>query len=197
MKRFLLCSLVILSSCGYRFNPEEGPAEEVKTITVPYVRGDGEGFLTSELIRQLTDSGYFACVQSGGELILNAVIVSDDSERIGFRYDRHGPKAKKRHRLAPVENRRTVTVEITVLSGRTDAILLEPTRIAADTDYDYIDPNSLRDLVFVDTAGVPQRTIDFSLGQLDSIEGGQDGSSTLIYRILAQKIVDGLIHKNL
>ncbi len=189
--------LLLLASCGYRFSQEDGVQEPARTISVPYVQGDGEGYLTSELIRQLADSGYFEYVQGDGELILNAVIAADTSERIGFRYDRHGPQAKKRHRLVPTENRRSIAVDISVIHGKTQEVLLDPIRVTADVDYDYIDPNSLRELIFVDTAGVTQKTVDFSLGQLDSIEGGQDGSTPYIYRLVSQKIVDGLIQKKL
>src|SRR5437899_3061785 len=103
--------LVLLSSCGYRFENEEPVLSTAKTITVPYVKGDTEGLLTNELIHQLTNAG-FNCLQGGGDLILNGVVVADNSERIGFRYDRHGPTGKRRHRLIASENRRVVTVEI-------------------------------------------------------------------------------------
>lgn len=173
---WLIACVLSLSSCGYRFEEEENSGS-TRTITVPYVRGDAEGILTNELIRQLASSGHFECVRAGGDLILNAVLVSDDTERIGYRHDRHGPKGKLRHRLVPDENRRTAIVQISLIDSRTDEIILEPTSVFANIDYDYIDSNSIRDLLFIDTHGVPRRSISFSLGQLDSVEGAQDDSS--------------------
>src|ERR1700722_20959884 len=97
-KTFFLWVLLLLSSCGYRFESDEEAlsSSTVRSITVPYVKGDAEGKLTSELIHQLTSSGSFDCVTSGGELILNAVIVSDNVDRIGYRYDRNGREGKRR-----------------------------------------------------------------------------------------------------
>lgn len=191
-----LFSLFFLSSCGYRFEERE-TARETRTITVPYIKGDAEGIFTNELIRQLSESGYFECVRSGGDFTLSAVLSSDENDKIGYRYDRHGPRGKRRHRLVPDENRRTAVAHVSLIDGRTDEIILEPTKVFANLDYDYIDSNSIRDLLFTDSNGVPRRTISYSLGQLDSIEGAQDDSSPLAFRLLSQKIVDALIHLNL
>ena len=192
MKLFSLL-LLLLASCGYRFQQDEDAAHDVHTITIPYVKGDSEGMFTNELIRTLSASGYFVCVQNGGEYTLNAVLVQDENERIGYRYDRHGRTGKLRHRLEADENRRSVTAEITLIDSRTDQILIEPTKVVAMLEYDYIDSNSIRDLVFIDKHGIPRRSLTFSLGQLDSIEGAQDSSSPLVYKLLSRKILDGLI----
>ncbi len=192
---FVVGVLLLLTACGYRFEPQEEEASastSVRTIAVPYIKGDPEGKLTSELIHQLSASGSFEYVRTGGELLLNAVIVSDNVDRIGYRFDRHGREGKRRHRLVGIENRRELIVEISLIDTRTDTILLEPTKVIAHTEYDYIDPYSVKDLLFFDEDAPPQRTITLSLGQLDSIEGAQDDSSTPIYRHLAQKIVEGL-----
>ncbi|MBI2743854.1 MAG: hypothetical protein HYX48_08065 [Chlamydiales bacterium] len=196
MRAPLLCILLFLTACGYRFEADE-PVASVRTITVPYVRGDAEGKLTSELIHQLTSSGYFECRQGGGDLLLNAVIVSSNLDQIGYRHERHGPTGHLRHRLIGTENRREVVVEISLIDTRTNTILIEPTKVVAHAEYDYIDPDSIRELLFINNEGVPERTITFSLGQLDSVEGGQDDSATPLYRHLSQKIVDGLINLNI
>ena len=191
--RFCILVSSFLASCGYHFESEETP-QVVRTITVPYAKGDAEGKLTTALIEQLSSSGYFECLHSGGELLLSLVVVSDNLDKIGYRYERHGPTGKRRRHLMPVENRRTVTAQISLIDTRTDALLLEPTKVTADVEYDYIDSNSIRELVFINDKGKPQRTISFSLGQLDAIEGAQDDSDKLVYKRLAQKITEGLIH---
>lgn len=191
-----LFALFSLSSCGYRFEEKEA-VRSSRTITIPYIKGDAEGIFTNELIKQLSSSGYFECVRSGGDLILDAVLISDENERIGYRYDRHGPRSKRRHRLVPDENRRTATAHISLIDGITNEIVLEPTKVFANIDYDYIDSNTLKELEFTDSSGVTQRVINFSLGQLDSIEGAQDDSSPLVFRLLSQKIVEALIYLKL
>ncbi|MFI5333839.1 MAG: hypothetical protein ACHQT8_01570 [Chlamydiales bacterium] len=196
MNRAFLIVLLLLTSCGYRFQGKE-EVRSARTLTVPYVKGDAEGLLTNALIKQLSISGYFECVRAGGDLTLDAVLISDENERIGYRYDRHGPKSKRRHRLVPDENRRTATVQISLIDSRTNEILLEPTKVFANIDYDYIDSNTLSELLFIDAHGVPRRTISYSLGQLDAVEGAQDDSTSLVFRLLSQKIVQALIYLKL
>lgn len=187
---------LLVSSCGYRFEADQQAPTTTHTITIPYVKGDADGKLTSALIQHLSSSGYFICVQNGGELLLDVVITADHADRIGYRYDRHGPTGERRRRLVAVENRRTITAMVSVVDSRTQTIVLEPTKVVASAEYDYINPDNIRDLV-VNTKKGPERSITFSLGQLDSIEGAQDDVSTPIYRRLAQKIVDGLMHLNI
>src|SRR5262245_21674834 len=119
MKYLCLCllSVFFLSSCRYRFEEKE-TSHETRTITVPYIKGDAEGIFTNELIRQLSESGHFECVRSGGDFILSAVLSSDENDKIGYRYDRHGPKGKRRHRLVPDENRRTAVAHVSLIDGR-------------------------------------------------------------------------------
>ena len=65
--------------------------------------------------------------------------------------------------------------------------------IKADATYDYFDQNSLRDLTFIDLQGDVQTSVAFSLGQLDSVGTAGEDAIYPIYRILAQKIVEGII----
>jgi len=75
-------------------------------------------------------------------------------------------------------------------------VVIGPIFVKADSDYDYYDPESIRDLSFVTNQGYRIATINFSLGQLDSIEGAVDDVAVPVYHSLAQKIVDGIISQN-
>ena len=92
------------------------------------------------------------------------------------------------------ENREIITVEVKLIDTYTQEIILGPEVISASADYDYVDSNSIRDLTFIQPNGHPTTIIDFSLGQLDSIEGAHDDAQTPIFRKLAQRIADGLIN---
>jgi len=187
--------LLLLTACGYRFEGS-GKPEGVVGISIPYIKGDGEGRLNAELVKALSSSGMFDCVQNGGELILQASIIADGDERIGYRYDRDPTTGKRRDNIIGTENRRSLSVQLTLIDGNTQELVLEPFVVSAVADYDYVDSNSIRDLTFTMPNGKPQKILDFSLGQLDSFEGAHDDTGIVIYRILAQKIVDGLIVKN-
>jgi hypothetical protein len=192
VKQWVLSSLLLLTGCGYHFEGGESRREMV-SISIPYIQGDGEGQLNSELAKALSACGKFDYVQNGGELILQAAVIADGDERIGFRYDRKPTTGKRRHNILGTENRRSLAVQITLIKAATQEIVFGPETINATAEYDYVDSNSIRDLTFTTTEGVPERVLDFSLGQLDSFEGAHDDTSIVLYRILAQKIVNGLI----
>lgn len=189
MKRATLFLLLLLAGCGYRM---EGL--DPISVSVPYVIGDLEGKLTDALAYALSKTANYRYVQSGGDWTLCAKVVNENNDRIGFRYDRDAKSGKLRDNVIAIENRKEITVEVTVLSNRTGETILGPQKIKATADYDYDDPNSLVDLSFIDPDTNRRVTsIDFSLGQLDSVGAAGEDATSPIYRKLAQRIVDGMI----
>lgn len=192
-----VCSLIalclcLLFSCGYHFDGNEEEGRTV-TISVPYIKGDLEGYLNVELVKALTDSGRFDCVQNGGELLLEVAITAAGDDRIGYRFDRDPRSGELRDNIVGTENRRTINAVVSLIDAYTHTTVLGPQAVKADVDYDYVDSNSIRDLVFFDPHEHPQKVLDFSLGQLDSVTGAHDDTSPVVYRSLAQKIVEGLL----
>lgn len=181
----LLFSLVVLTGCGYRFQN----SEDQTTLSIPYVTGDQEGQLTSELIRQFSCSGDYAYVRDHGAQLLKVSLVGNDSESIGYRYDRNQSTGAVQTNLLPTEKRRTVTAEVTLLDAGTEEILVGPYLISASTDFDFTDVNSIQSLAFMTPNGEKEKVLNYSLGQVDSVEGAQDDAVTPLYRSLAQKIV--------
>jgi hypothetical protein len=192
VRRLFFVPLLLFFGCGYHFEGSER-SEGVVSISIPYIKGDGEGQLNAALAKALGASGLFDYVQNGGDWILQAAIIADGDDRIGFRYDRNPTTGKRRDNIVGTENRRSLSVQVILVDARTQETVLGPQIISATADYDYVDSNSIRDLTFVTTQGVPEKVLDFSLGQLDSVEGAHDDTSAVAYRLLAQKIVDGLI----
>jgi len=185
LKPHLIASLLAFSftSCGYHT-----AASDKTTISIPYVEGDAQGQFTAELIRQLTNSDIYDFVKKDGDLDLKVAIVGDKSDVIGFQYDLSHKEGKIERNLMPQENRRSLTAEVTLTDTTTDKVVMGPIKISASTDFDYIDVNSLKEVSFINEHGKREKTISFSLGQLDSIEGAQDAALTPIYCQLAQKI---------
>jgi hypothetical protein len=180
--------LLGLTSCGYR----TAASEDKTTISVPYVQGDEQGQLTAEIIRQLANSDVYDFVKDDGDLVLKVAMVGDRNDIVGFRYDRTRKKGKIERNLMATENRRMLVAEVTLLRSGSEEIVMGPVKISATGDYDYIDVNSLKELSFINPQGKREKTMKFSLGQLDSIEGAQDAVLTPIYRQLAQKIAAAL-----
>lgn len=192
MKLLKVISLLFLSSCGYHVVEDESP-DFVSTITVPYVVGDSAGQLTAELVGQLSSEG-FRCLPNDGNLVLKVVIIQNENERIGYRYEREHPSGKLTKHLLPVESRKNVTAEVTLINAATDEVLIGPSIVKADADFDYVLFDSIRDLSFISPGGHREKTIRFSLGQLDTVEGAQDDATLVVYRHLAAKIVDGIVN---
>lgn len=186
LKAFLL--LLCLTSCGYRAEKQE----EKIAVCVPFVKKDNEGQLTSEIAHQLAQNSRYSYVKEGGDVVLKVEIVSDSANRIGFMYDRHPFSGKLKKNLFSTENRRTIEAEVTVLGLQEDKPLFGPTRVSASSEFDYVDINSLYDLSFIAPNGKREKVLNYSLGQLDSVEGAQDDALFVLYRVLAQKIVAGL-----
>lgn len=193
----LLCFLLtlgFLSGCNYAFEGEENSLQG-KTVSVPYIDGDFEGKFTDELIRQIAASGQFRPVQNHGELLLKVKIISMDNHKIGYRHHRDDTTGRIHKRLMPVEDRKIMTAEISLIHEATGKTLVGPEIVSASGDFDYVDPDSIRELAFINSQGKPQNVLDFSLGQLDSIEGAQDDVYVPIFRSLSQKIIDGIVNQ--
>lgn len=187
-----LLSLLSLSSCGYStYQPDDKT-----TISIPYIQGDREGQLTAELTRQLTASGLYEIVSSQGDLVLHVSLIGDQNDIVGFRYDRSEESGKLEKNLMATENRRLLSATVTVSQLGKDAPLTGPFTITGSGEYDYIDVSTLRELAFVSSSGKLEKAIDFSLGQLDSVEGAQDAVLTPAYSQLAKKIVAALQRAN-
>jgi hypothetical protein len=189
---FSFCITLIIAGCGYRFDGGELAGRAV-TISVPFIKGDLAGHLNTELVQALSNSGFFDCVQNGGELLLEVTIIGDGDDRIGFRFDRNPQTGELRDNIVGTENRRTILATVTLIETSTHATVLGPQTVKVHADYDYVDSNSIRDLTFITPETRPQKVLDFSLGQLNSLQGAHDDAAMPIYRRLAQKIVDGLL----
>jgi hypothetical protein len=180
------------SSCGYRLEEEELEDVGRISISVPFVKGDVDGQLTNAIVRELASTGSFRYVRDGGRYILLATVVQDHKEKIGYRYDRE-PKGKLEKNLVPTEGRRILGAQVSIQETRTGKILLGPTIVKASIEYDYVNSDNLADLTFFSPAGQRLTVLNFSLGQLDSIEGAEDNALDPLYRHMAQKIIDGLM----
>lgn len=186
---FSLCISFILFGCGYRYDSGEQIA-----VSVPYVVGDFEGELTDAIIAALSQTANFRYTTGSGDWILKATIKGVKNDRIGFRRDRRDKSGKQERNVIGTENRKSISVEVSIVNATTGKLILGPQVIKADAAYDYDDPNSLQDVSFINPAtGTRTTSIAFSLGQLDSVGSAGEDATYPIYKLLAQKIVDGMI----
>lgn len=189
MRSSWLLLLIATSGCGYRWFPDF-PDSHRPTIVVPYASGDEDGTFTSEVIRTLTSSGIAKVHANKGEYCLKMALVNGQNQTVGYRKDKQKVSGEIKKNIVACEGRRGISANVTLYKGSTDAIAYGPYLVTADTDYDYVDGDSIQDLSFVNSDGIPTTVLPFSLGQLESIESAQEAASKPLYEKLAQKIAD-------
>ena len=187
----VLFFLVLLSGCGYRWQPE-CPSQARPTVSVPFVQGDEEGTLTSAIVRTLTALGIADVFSHAGDLRLQIAIVDTKNQPVGYRLDKQKISGEIKKNIVACEGRKTITVEATLFEGNSDCVIKGPYTISEDADYDYVDGDSIQDLAFVNTSGVLTPALPFSLGQLESVESAQEAAHRPLYERLARKIADTL-----
>ena len=180
---------MLLSGCGYHWSPDF-PDNHRPTVVVPYIIGDDDGTFTAEVIRTLTATGIAKVQKATADYLLKICIGSDQNQTVGYRRDKQKVSGKIRKNIVACEGRRILTATVTLYEGSSDTIAAGPYTITADSDYDYVDGDSLQDLAFINSNGVPTTVLPFSLGQLESIESAQEATSRPLYERLAQKIAD-------
>ncbi len=180
--KLLLCFLLILPSCGYRFGRGD-IAERYCSVCVPYVEGDNEGVLTTALIRSLTTSGALAYRSYGSDLVLKVCLLPPRDTNIGFAY---APDDKEDDGFKDIvvsnEARLTMTAKVALIDRCTGECILGPCEVTSSLTYDF-EP----DLSNVDFH-------DFSLGQLEMHTLAQDAATPPLYSLLAEKIVSYVNH---
>lgn len=187
IKSFFLLILFLLTSCGYRF--EEKSHANRPTISIAYVSGDQTGLLTHFLVKELSSSGYFQYANNDAELKLSVKILDKSNSVIGYRHDRFND-GSFRKTVMPTEGREKVVVEVSILSSASNNVVLGPYQITTDSDYDFVEKDTLDDLSFVDPLGNRIKVLPFSIGQLEAIESAQTAALTPLYRQVAQKVID-------
>ncbi len=166
--------------CGYTVNTVPG-FNEAPTISIPYVEGDVDGQLTAAMIQAVALSGEYVYQACGGTYILQARIIDDVYENIGFRYDRTKKNCLK-HYMIPVEMREGLLIEVQLIAACSGESILGPNRLYADVEYDH-DYYAIRDGVNT-----------FSLGQLTDIDSAEDAAKTPLYRNVSEKVASWLIY---
>lgn len=172
--------LILLSSCGYQFG-EGGFASQYQTISVPFVKGDWNGDLTTTLVESIAQSGSYTYRRCGGALILQVELMEFTDENVGFRHDRKKKREKLRKSIIPVETRIETTAEVKLVEAASGKVILGPVLITASVDFDH-DYYSSRNGINT-----------FSLGQLSDYDAAYDAMYHPLNVVLSRKIVDFVV----
>ncbi len=148
---------------------------------MPYVEGDTEGDVTSQVIQSVCQSGAWKYQTLEAELILKVKIIDTKIEDTGYnRFFNQNAQIKRW--MVPNEQRMSILAEVSVIDEATSKVILEPHSISADVNYDF-DPE------FNET-----NLVGFSLAQYNFIENAQRIARTPLNERLAENIVDYLLN---
>jgi hypothetical protein len=180
--------MALVSGCGYQW----GSGGQFGAIEVPFVQGDVDGSLTCALVHGLAASGRVVAQEKSAQYSLHVAIVDTSSETVGYRRDQQKISGEIKKNLLAVEARKKIVVEMSLYKTADNTLVYGPVRLEADSDYDYLDGDSIQDLAFIDTAGIQQTVLPFSLGQLESKETAQEATGRPLYKRLVQTMIDAL-----
>lgn len=192
----LIC-LLLLSGCGYRWNLDK---ETEKELFIPFVKGDEDGTLTAAITQSLATSGLITTSLAESSYLLDIRILDTKLLTIGYRRDKQKVHGKFSKNIVPCEGRKSIVLEVSIIENRTNRCLHGPCLIASDSDYDFIDGDSIHDLLFTNAKGLPVTVLPFSLGQLEPVEAAQEATNRPLNQRLAQKVAEyvlGVVQMNL
>jgi hypothetical protein len=125
--------------------------------------------------------------------------VAAEGQTIGYRRDRQQISGESQKNLVASERRKTMAVQVALYESESGKVVSGPFRIEGYADFDYVDGDSIQDLVFIAPNGVRQVVLPFSLGQLESSEAAEEAAMRPLHVQIAKKIIDsiysGLDHK--
>ncbi len=183
-----LCALLCLTGCSYKWSS----SQDLPSLSVSYIQGDEDGSLTAEVIRTLSASRIAQVIPGRGTLQLQVTLTSSQNQTIGYRRDKQKISGEIKKNIVSREGRKSLSAEISLIERTSQKVVFGPYTVTAESDYDYVDGDSIQDLSFVNSKGLPTTVLPFSLGQLEPIEAAQEATTKPLYRNLAQKMKDAL-----
>lgn len=175
-------------SCGYHLS-QPRLAQSYQTIEVPYVKGDEYGLLTEKIISCISSKTNFKYAIKNGDIRLRVEFMERNQQHIGFQYDTK-TDGTTINRLVPNESRNFAKARITLEHPKTDEILFGPFEIQAEADYDFVNSDTYTDLSFRDQTKNVVSVLPFSLGQLNSWQEATQASAEVLYRKMADNIIE-------
>ncbi len=189
MKNSLIFFFLLLTSCGYNLGRSQN-LDNV-SVSVPYIKQDLSGHFTSELIKNLSYSSNLSYKYSNSDYVLCVKIIDSNTSQIGYKYDRNNENVRQNN-LRATEGRQKITASVELIDRISKSVKFGTFEVSASSDFDYVDPDSLNDLSFIDPTGTRTTVLAFSLGQLESTESAKEATTKPLYEKLSKKIVDAI-----
>lgn len=181
----LLLLICLLTGCSYNWTLDP---QEKHQLFIPFVRGDEDGTLTSAITQALSTSGFINTSEGESAYRLDIRVLETKNQTIGYRRNSQKTQGKISNNIVPCEGRKSIVLEVSILDIASHQPLHGPCLISSDSDYDFIDGDSVEDLLFTNSAGISTPVLPFSLGQLEPVEAAQEASNRPLNQRLARKV---------
>lgn len=169
------------SGCGYHSVEQSNVLSRYKTIEVPYVVGDREGELTTQIVRSIVENGVLEYRTVDADLSLKVSIIDTKVEDVG--YNRFFSLSDQIQRwMVPNERRLSALAEVSVIDEATQKTVLGPAHISASVKFDF-DPEFSED-----------NLVGFSLGQYNFVEDAERSAYFPLNQKLSKEIADYIIN---
>jgi len=175
----LVFSTLLLTGCQYQFvQPKNQPTVEL-SFKGPFTSASFEEEMRLELQRS---TGY-QVVNRNGRYLVEINVDQLRKDTIGFLHDRQPLTGEVIDRLFPNEGRAVLGAKITIIDKHDLKSMIENRRLFASADFDFTNPNTLRD-----TQYEGQPLVEYSLGQFDSEYGAYDVAHAIAKKNLAKQL---------
>lgn len=182
---------LLLSSCGYHAANSSG--DEKRVVSIPVIQEDDDGVLRNTLARAISATGKYRYSSNDAPAELVVKFENTYTDTIGYAWDVNAATGVNVNRLYQSEGRKTIVALITLKNAKTGDLLVEPFRVSAQVNYDFVNPSALKNIEFTNGVGSKETTLHYSLGQLDSEEGARSEATHPLYQELANKIAEVLV----
>lgn len=199
---------MLFAGCSHRYSTTEGSGKPKLKVALDRIEGDKRGQLTQVVISALVDqSPYWVYEPSQGlaDYVVHLRITSCESHPLGFRYDSlniyDSSQSNERggvdfidvpiDRLVQDEARAVLVLEGELIHNVTQEKVGKPFKVEGTCSYDYINSYAVFDAAFINRKGDLESVLDFSLGQLDGLDGARDASKQALYEDVARHFVQG------
>lgn len=208
LKGLVLLACASFAGCMHRYQPSEENNRPVLKVSVPLIEGDKLGQLTATIIRTLCNESIYwqyEPVVSEADYTVHLRVASHENHPLGFRYDSlniyDSTSADERagvdfidepiDRLVQDEVRSVMVLEGYVSKKGSDKKVGTPFKVEGSCSYDYINSYAVFDAAFINPKGDLESVLDFSLGQLDGLDGAKSSSTQALYNNVATHFVEG------
>lgn len=177
--RSFVITLAIFSGCQYQFVQQKNQPTLELSFRGAHTAGDFEEEMRLELLRS---TGY-RVVPANGRYIVDIFVDQVRKETIGFLHDRQPLSGEILDRLFPNEGRAVLGAKITIIDKHDLNSIFDTKRLFASADFDFTNPNTLRDTFYAN-----RPLVEYSLGQFDSEYGAYDVANALARKKLAKQL---------